>query len=243
MNRTVVRSSLCLAVAIALLVPAVYVVAGGGVPLIVTIDNAGGLKGDNKKQDYPYLSPYTYYTDYTDGDPGTITVLRVQLMSNNKNLALDTRGAGRYLRVDFGTLHDPDYTKCLTSGLSIPELKRIGLTTFLDETSSVFETEALFQVLLSQPFPSLTEPPMSVSGVAKLWFTTMDGSDWRVDWPEVKVMPKAPVVLGDRVHRVWEVTATTYAGLSKLSGKRTKPGSIGTEGCYSIPIFLIATEM
>jgi len=103
MRRALVRSSWCLAVAIALLFPGMSAGTaeaqkGGGVPLRVELDGTSGFGGDGLNV-------------YVDGDDcnGTIC-LRVRLISGGKTIAFDTRNTLRAVTVSGALLEcfDPE---------------------------------------------------------------------------------------------------------------------------------------
>lgn len=232
MTRTLLlRPSLCLVVLVALLLPGAYASAGqkgsGGVPLTATFDPTQRLGGDAISN--------TYADGQNCSDIGIC--LRVQLISNSKTLALDTRGTDgpRQLTINFTDFcgktdaNNNLVVDCgLLSGLNPDPNSNSGFPF----SSAIVRTEALLEVLLSRPFPNSG----SVTGLVKLWFT-QNGVDYRIDWQDVTV---ASQDLGQ-----WTVStdsSSEVAGLSELSGKRTRPGDIGNKGFYKIPFVLDACE-
>ncbi len=218
---------LFLLIFVALLLPGAYASAGGSIPLIVTVagpgDNCpGGLTGDLVVSGGSVGSCATT-TAYIDGDsctdPTTCIPLRVQLISNSKTLALDTRGTEgpRTLVVHFGTC----------TGSCASPTPRVPAGT---DGNGDLTVPGLLEVLLRSSFTSIGT---SQNGIAKFWFTDDSGLSWRIDWPSVQV---TRVAVDE-----WEIVPLTDAGLSLLTGLRTKPGTIGTNGTYSIPFLLDAT--
>lgn len=183
--------------------------------------------------DPSYTLSSTLYVDKEDCST-TNNCLRVQFNSNSKILSLDTRGTffaptgkSRTLEVDFKTPYGPS------------PVERAWFH------GSTVVTPALLDVFLDIPYTSMgicstasTTCPEADQVFAKLWFT--DSKDpsvtWRVDWLNLRVLRMS--------NRVWyfigdACDGTQVAGLSKLTGSRTRPKTI-FNGNYLIPLFIAA---
>ena len=159
---------------------------------------------------------------------------RAQINTNSKIITLDTRGTSgpRTISLDFsnscgqaqgcpGPAGDP-----LVFGGSIA-------------------TEGLLDVYLNFPFSDMAVCSSTAClegepAFAKFWFADPSNSDvtWRVDWNYLRVL---------RVSQsTWYIIAdqcdgTQVAGLSKLTGKRTRPKAV-FNGYYTIPFFQAAVK-
>lgn len=234
MRHALVRSSWCLAVAIALLLPAAYAdakshkTAGPDTPMEVLVTNGPNadcdpptgltrLQGDTD-------ACATSYVDNTDCDttvnPSCIP-LRVKLISGGKTLTLDTRGTDTRTEAGDGTPLPRtlilDFIECVEGACVLPP-GTIPIVEGEEVIHKLLETPGLLEVFLND-------------GVAKFWFTDSTGVEWRVHWNNVGVSGdcKAGCTL-----------TAGQAGLSQLTGKRTKPGDFEKDGRYNIPFELTA---
>jgi hypothetical protein len=157
--------------------------------------------------------------------------IRAQFNSDNKILTLDTRGTAgpRTVKLDF--MHPCGELGCPQPAGS-PTVFGGSLT-----------TPALIDVTFNVPFTRMAvctsvACPEAEPAFAKLWFT--DPTDlsvtWRIDWAYLRVLRMSATtwyIVAD------ECDGTQIAGLSKLTGARTRPKSV-FNGYYVIPFFLVA---
>jgi hypothetical protein len=164
---------------------------------------------------------------YEDGTfPASVSsALRTEFLTNNKVFAIDTRTTSKPLRkfnLDFNQPYDPP--------VNVP---RIG---------STYTTPGLFQIsglqsLTSMSVCSSTDCPEWRAIKATFWFDETPDVQWRVDWASVRVLRVST--------NSWYIIAdacngTQVAGLSELTGNRTKPREVNS-GYFLMPLFIGVT--
>ena len=179
-----------------------------------------------------FIGPWTAQTGmasgiYEDGTfPASVgSALRTEFLTNNKVFAIDTRTTAKPLRkfnLDFNKPYDPP--------VNVP---RIG---------STYTTPGLFQIsglqsLTSMAVCSSTDCPEWRAIKATFWFDETPDVQWRVDWASVRVLRVST--------NSWYIIAdacngTQVAGLSELTGNRTKPREVNS-GYFLMPLFIGVT--
>jgi hypothetical protein len=154
-----------------------------------------------------------------------------QFNSNDKILSLDTRGTTgpRAVKLDFAY-------RSSESGCPQPAGNPAVF-------GGALTTPALIDVTFNVPFTDMTvctaeTCPEAEPAFVKLWFTDPTDSSvtWRVDWAYPRVLRISA--------NTWYILAdacdsTQTAGLSKLTGARTRPKSV-FNGYYLMPFFAVA---
>lgn len=206
-----------------------------------TAIQAGAFTGDQQRPGpssaYDVEGPWTLSTGltstaYLNGTDCGSTCVRAQLGSKNKTLSFDSRGTPRTLAVSFA---EPCGSAEGCQGPSGDPAVFGGS----------IATPLLLNVFLDSPFTAMqvcssTACPEAQPAFAKAWFADPAQADatWRIDWQYLRVLRVAP--------GAWYVVAdacdgTQIAGLSKLTGQRTRPKTV-LNGYYRIPFFLAVIQ-
>ncbi len=186
---------------------------------------------------YGFGSPWTLFTtglsstSYANNGSCGSNCLKVQFNSNNATFALDTRGTAG--------------PRAFTLNFTEPCLTCAGPAGSPSVFGGSVTTPALLNVFLDFPFTSMsvcssTTCPEAQPAFAKLWFTDPNDSSvtWRVDWSYLRVLRMSSntwYFVGD------ECDGSQVAGLSKLTGNRTRPKTV-FNGYYLIPFFYAAVQ-
>jgi len=162
---------------------------------------------------------------YDNGaNSATGSCLRAEFSTSDKVFSLDTRTSTplRKLTVDLG---DPQ------PGTSIPSLGALVTTPALLQVSGT-------DSFLNMGVCSTNACPEARQIATKLWFDDPSASDvqWRVDWRAIRVLRVSS--------NTWYFIAdgcggSQLAGLSKLTGNRTRPRET-LNGYFLIPMFFSA---
>jgi len=171
---------------------------------------------------------YTHNTDC-----GT-NCMRAQINTNSKIITLDTRGTATPRKVSL------DFSNACGMAQGCP-----GPAGDPTVFGGALATEGLLDVYLNFPFTDMavctsTTCPEAEPAFAKFWFADPSNPDitWRVDWNYLRVLRVSD--------STWYVIAdqcdgTQVAGLSALTGKRTRPKAV-FNGYYLIPFFTSAVK-
>jgi len=188
---------------------------------------------------YDFGSPWSTFsplssTSYVNNSNCGNNCLRAQFNSNSKILTLDTRGTAgpRAMRLDFSN-------PCAAGQCPGPG----GSASVFD--NGVVTTDGLLNVTLDFPYTSMEvcssrACPEAQPAFAKFWFNDPSASDvtWRVDWVYLRVLRMTTdtwYILAD------SCDGSQIAGLSKLTGNRTKPKAV-FNGYYKVPFFQAAVR-
>lgn len=183
-------------------------------------------------------SPWTTWgglssTLYVDGADcaSSNSCLRVQFNSNNKTLTIDTRDT-------LGPSGPRTLSVALDPCIEADGCPGLGTTPSFGSTTT---QPMIMNVFLSFPYTQMSVCnsaicPEAQEVFAKLWF--LDPTDasvtWRVDWVSLRMLRMS--------ENTWYLIAgicdgTEVAGLSKLTGSRTRPKTI-FNGYFKTPFFI-----
>lgn len=173
-------------------------------------------------------------TTYTHNTDCGNNCMRAQINTNSKIITLDTRGTATPRRVSVDFSEPCGQAQGCPGPAGDPTVFGGSIT-----------TAVLLDVYLNSPFTDMdvctsTACLEAEPAFAKLWFDDPSNPDvtWRVDWSYLRVLrisESAWYVLAD------QCDGTQVAGLSKLTGKRTKPKAV-FNGYYLIPFFTAAVK-
>ena len=173
---------------------------------------------------------------YEDGKDCGAACLRAQFISSDKVLTIDTNKTPRTLSLDFGYPFDPSMNPWVEPDPSMPAegsplgprvLNVAGLFEVLGAPGSLKD----MKVCTTRACPEATQQTY-----ARYWFADPANPDvsWRLNWNFTRVLRVSP--------DVWyfidgACDGSRSAGLSKLSGNRTRPRETNM-GWYLMPLFI-----
>ena len=172
-----------------------------------------------------FMTTWQPVTGLTSGVyDNSVNGVRSEFGANDKVYSLDTRTTSplRKITLDFSAPYPPPNTPSFGSTVTTPGLLQVS---GLDPITSM-------AVCSSDACREARQI------ATKFWFTDPSAADvtWRVDWAAIRVLRVTP--------KLWYFIAdacggSQVAGLSKLTGNRTRPREI-LNGYFLVPLFFAA---